>query len=365
MLTKYDEFLCHQIVSTFDHVETSDRTWTERTWFTAFDTSGKIQLVTSVGYYPNRNIIDTYGAVAVEGKTQYVVRASRELRPNTDTVVGPFSYQVLEPMKRVRAVLDENEYGLSYDVEFEGTMPPCEQDTASQFIRSRGRLFWNICRYFQVGRPSGWIKVEGETYYLDKDSWQAERDHSWGIRPTGGVPETGVQPSEIPPGYCYHYGLIQFPDRGILYEVVEDSEGKPSHGGGKIFYPYGSEKEGILILSVEHEYQFRPDIRQLTGGRLLMGLEDRSELEVLVNPKSVCYLRPGGYFGYEGFTHGLWMGPYFIDGLKLDLTDQNVERDISYLDDRMCEMRCGNDVGYGIIEMVIVGKYLKYGYKGY
>jgi len=132
-----------------------------------------------------------------------------------------------------------------------------------------------------------------------------------------------------------------------------------------VFYPYGSRKEGLKIVKVEHEYQFRPDIRQLTGGRLIMGLEDGSKMEVLVNPVSVCYLKPGGYFGYKGFTHGLWMGPYFIDGLKLDLTDPNVERDISYLDDRMCEMRCGNDVGYGIIEMVIVGKYLKYGYQGY
>ncbi len=71
MLTKYDEFLCHQIVSTFDHVETSDRMWTERTWFSAWDTSGRLQLVTSIGYYPNRNVMDAYGMVAVEGKKYF------------------------------------------------------------------------------------------------------------------------------------------------------------------------------------------------------------------------------------------------------------------------------------------------------
>ena len=365
MLTKYDEFLCHQIVSTFDHVETSDRMWTERTWLTAYDTSGKLHLVTSIGHYPNRNVMDAYGAVAVEGKTQYVVRASRELHPNIETRVGPFSYDIVEPLKRVRAALDENEHGLSFDIEFEATMPPHEQEQAPQFIRSRGRVIQNVCRYFQVGRPSGWIKVDGQTYAIDKGSWLAGRDHSWGIRRGGGVPETGVQPGDIPPGYCFHYSLMQFPNWAVFFEVQEDWEGKPFHTSGAVFYPYGSGKEELKLVSVEHEYQFRPDIRQLTGGSLILGGIDGSKMEVSVNPISVCYLKPSGYFGYEGFTHGLWMGPYFFDGLKLDLTDPNVERDISFLDDRMCQMCCGDDVGYGIIELVITGKYPKYGYQGY
>jgi hypothetical protein len=31
----------------------------------------------------------------------------------------------------------------------------------------------------------------------------------------------------------------------------------------------------------------------------------------------------------------------------------------------MCEFRCGSEVGYGIIEMVVIGKYPKYGYLSY
>lgn len=365
MLTKYDEFLCHQIVSTFEHVETSDRMWTERTWFSAWDTSGKLQLVTSIGYYPNRNVMDAYGMVAVEGKTQYVVRASRELHPDIDTKVGPFSYEVIEPLKRVRAALADNEYGLSYDIEFEGTMPVHEQDQKPQFVRSHGRVIQNVCRYFQVGRPSGWIKIEGQTYHIDRAGWLAARDHSWGIRRGGGVPETGVQPGEIPQGYVFQFSLMQFPQWGVFFEQAEDWDGTLHHSDGAVFYPYGSQKEELKLVNIEHDYQFRPDIRLLTGGRLTLSAVDGSKMEVSVHPLSVCYLRPGGYFGYRDFTHGLWMGPYYIDGFKLDLTDPNVEREISFLDDRMCEMRCGGDVGYGIIELVITGKYPRYGYQGY
>ena len=363
MLTKYDEFVCHQIVSTFDHVETSAREWTERVWLSAFDTSGKFHLGAGFGYYPNRNIIDAFGTIAVEGKTQYAVRASRELRPEIDQVkVGPLCYEVVEALRKVRFALGENEHGLSYEVDFEGTMPPHEEQP--QFSRFRGRVAENIVRYVQWGRVSGWVRVEGKTYHIDKDKWQAVRDHSWGIRRGGGVPETGVQPY-LPTGYLFHFGIMQFEKWGASYHIREDGDGTLLHFSGGVFYPYGSEKEELKLASVDHDFQFRSDIRQMKSGRVVLNAIDGSKMEVSMRPLSVCYLKPGGYFGYKDFVQGLWMGPYFIDGVKVDLTDPNAVREVSFLEDQMCEMRCGNDVGYGIIELVVLGKYPKYGYQGY
>ena len=263
----------------------------------------------------------------------------------------------------MRCALGENEHGLSYQIDFEGTMPAHEEEP--QFARVRGRVEENIKRYVQVGRPSGWIKAEGQTYRIDKDKWLAERDHSWGIRRGGGVPETGVQPGEIPTGYLFSFGIMQFDKWGATYHVRETWEGKPLHFSGGVFYPYGSQKEELKLVSMEHDFQFRPDIRQIKSGRMIFNAADGSKIEVSMHPLSVCYLKAGGYFGYQGFVHGLWMGPYFIDGVKLDLTDPNVIREVSFLDDVMCQMRCGNDVGYGVVELVVIGKYPKYGYQGY
>jgi len=364
MLTKYDEFLCHQIVSTFDHVETSAREWTERVILHTHDTSGKFHLSNGFGLYTNRNIIDAFGCLAFEGKTQYNVRASRELRPQVDEVkVGPFSYEVIEPLKRVRYSLAENEYGLSYDIQFEGIMPPHEEDP--QFFRSRGRMEENIQRYDQVGRASGWIKVEGQTYQLDKDSCLVERDHSWGIRRGGGIPETGVQPWEAPEGYLYSWGVMQFDKWGAAYHIRETWEGTPLVSSGAVFYPYGSEKEDLKLATLEHDFQFRPDLRKMTSGRLTFNMVDGSKIEMSLRPLSFCCLMAGGYFGYKGFVHGQWMGPYFIDGVKVDLTDPKALSEVSFLDNTMCELRCGNEVGYGVFELVIIGKYPRYGYQGY
>ncbi len=83
MLTRYDEMFCHQTVSTFDRPGTSAREWTERGWLMAHDTNGEFHLATGFGYYPNRNIMDAFCCFTIEGKTQYNVRASRELRPDS------------------------------------------------------------------------------------------------------------------------------------------------------------------------------------------------------------------------------------------------------------------------------------------
>ena len=101
MISKHDECLCHQIVSTFDHVDTSDRQWYERAWLVTHDNSGEIMVDTGFGKYTNRNVMDAFGGVALRGTSQYTVRASRELRPNVDSlVVGPLSYEIIEPLVR-------------------------------------------------------------------------------------------------------------------------------------------------------------------------------------------------------------------------------------------------------------------------
>jgi hypothetical protein len=364
MLTKHDEFLCHQTVDTFDSVATSAREWTERIWFSAHDTEGKYQLIGGFGLYPNRNIMDAFVCFVVDRKTQYCVRASRELRPDIDEMrVGPLSYEILEPMRRVRFSLGENEYGLSCQIEFNGTLLPHEEN--AQFSRFRGRVLENVKRYVQVGRPSGWIKVEGKTFRVDDAGWRAERDHSWGIRRGGGVPETGVQPGEIPQGYLYNFLLAQFGDWGVTYHTRESWDAETLAFSGSVMYPSGSNKQEREILRVDHNYTFRPDIRQINGGNVVLHPNEGPPIELSIKPLSTCHIRAGGYFGFRGFTHGLWMGQSYCDGFKLDLADAQTFKEVSFLEDFMCEMRCGNEIGYGIVELVLIGKYPKYGYQSY
>jgi len=376
MITRYDEMFCHQTVSTFDRPGTSAREWTERAWMLAHDIAGTAHLAAGFGYYPNRNIMDAFVCFTIEDKVEYVVRASRELRPDIDVLkVGPFSYEVIEPLKRVRYTLGENEYGLSYDIEVEG-VSPLHEENPTQFHIRQGRLKEHINRMVQSGRPTGWVKAEGKTYEIDRRAWVAERDRSWGIR-IGGADalESGVQPPPVSEGLLFNFMLMQFEEWGASFhirEIWDEQLGAPRtwHFGGGLFYPYGSGKDAVELVSVEHDYRFNDDRpeqqRRFAGGRVIINAIDGTRKEVSVRPISICYQGPGGYGGYyQGFIHGLWMGPYWLDGHKLDLTDPATMQEIWGYCDYGSEFRCGDEVGYGTTELMVVGKYPKYGYQGY
>ena len=360
MLTKLDEFLCHQIASTFDHVSDSAAQWTERLWCCVHDTLGKIHFTSAFGKYPNRDIMDGLALLTFEGKTQYNIRASRQLRPQIEDVkVGPLSYEVIEGLKRVRWALGDNEYGISWEVEFEGKMPPHEE--IPQFSRSRGRLVENICRYAQSGRAYGWVKVEGKKYDLKPDSWYAHRDHSWGIRNTGVSLEQGLPPSEPFLGLFFNWNIIQFKDWSLTCHLRENHEGKVMYFSGGISHAYGRSRPEVQLINAKHDYKFNPITRQLESGQVVYTAADGAKIEISVRALTHLFLWPGGYFTYKGFSHGVWMGENWIDGEKLDVSDPNVVAQVSLLNDNMCECRCGNDVGYGIVEIVLLGKHPQYG----
>jgi len=375
MIRKHDELFCHQAVSTFDTPGFSAREWTERAWSMVHDTKGKAHLAAGFGFYPNRNIMDAFTCFTIEDKKQYIVRASRELRPDIDvTRVGPFGYEIVDPLKRVRFSLGENEYGLSYDYEIEGVAPLHEE--SAQHQNSRGREKEHIKRMVQSGKPTGWIRADGQTFELDHTSWVAERDRSWGIRVAGAdFVESGVQPPEFFAGQLFNFVLMQFKTWGASFhirEIWDEQIGCPRrwHFSGGVFYPYGTTQAPIELKDVEHYYEFNDSVpeqpRRFTGGRVVLTAIDGTKKDVAIRPISICYQGPGGYgLPYKGFIHGLWMGQSWMDGHRLDLTDPDVRREIWGYVDYGSEFRCGNDVGYGTTELIVVGKYPKYGYQGY
>ena len=54
-----------------------------------------------------------------------------------------------------------------------------------------------------------------------------------------------------------------------------------------------------------------------------------------------------------------------MDGYKLDLTDPKVMDEVWGYVDYGSEFSCSDEVGYGTTELMVVGRYPKYGYQGY
>ena len=78
MITKWDDFPIHQMITTMDHVASSDRRWYDRYWFAMGDTRGEVLVEFGLGVYPNLDVMDGFACATVR-TNQYNVRVSREL----------------------------------------------------------------------------------------------------------------------------------------------------------------------------------------------------------------------------------------------------------------------------------------------
>lgn len=371
MLTPHDELLCHQLPTSFDHVSQSDLRWTERVVMYGFDKSGDINVMTGLARYPNRNVADAYAMVTRRGGRTTVVRMSTELDRQTGPLgrytVGPFSYAIEEPLRCVRATLGPNEHGLSLDLRLRGQFPTYEQTPA--FHRSRGRVLEDARRFYQNGELEGWIDVDGERIEIDPPRWWFGRDHSWGVRhgPGGGSlsESTQLQPAEIPDGVLYYMGIFQFDDELVHFAQRETSAGERWQFEGELLYPLHSDRAPGVIIDVEHDLKFRDELRVIRSGTFTVHRGDRSTSTIDVTP--LCDFWPGlaGYMEVNGYASGYWRGTDFIDGYTVDTGDLDVIRPVSMLSETLCEVRMDGKVGHGLVEMVFMGAYPRYGYIGW
>lgn len=358
MLTKYDELFCHQTPTTFDHVADSGDGWRENMWACAYDVSGKIFLGAFFGVSTNRNVMDSCAQLTMDSKTQYNIRASRQLQPNNSEItVGPMSYEVIDGLRAVRWSLAENEYGISWDVRFDASMPAREE--VPQFARSRGRLRENMCRWGQTGRAEGWVKVEGKTYEINPDTWVAHRDRSWGIRWHANIDAAamGLQPPEPFLGLTFDWNILQFDDWCVLSQRREDYDGNVTYFSGGITYAFDKNRSATTLVDEKVEFELVPGTKQLKAGRIIYQTEDGAEIVITFKVISVIFIHAGGYWPYKGYRLGTWMGPNWIDGEKVDATDPEEIKKMEEGPTYMVECQCSDKKGTGMIQFGIHGNH--------
>jgi hypothetical protein len=193
-----DEGFNHQIADTFAVVGTSDPAWTEKACAMALARDGSVQLGFGLGRYPNRNVLDAYAALS-RGAEQVTVRGSRRLAADPEVLaVGPIRYEVIEPLRSVRFVLEPNDtQPLAFDWTFESVVPPMLEERTH--LRDQYRVSADLVRYHQTGVGRGLGR-------------QRRRDHpdTWVSATTRGAcattwarhPPTGATPTPSLPGWA-------------------------------------------------------------------------------------------------------------------------------------------------------------------
>lgn len=367
ILTPADEQLCHQTAQTFATVGESDISWTEKVWSPVFALDGSMQLDMGLGKYHNRNVMDMFAGVS-RGKEQITVRASRILDDDPyRTGVGPFDYEVIEPMKQVRVVLAENDVQpISYDVTLTAMLPPFLESKDAQRENVGYRMCSEVLRYHQLCTAEGWVSVDGETTRITPDKWHAYRDHSWGVRMDVGEPAPDVRRIQRLDGdFTLFWSPMYFrrPD-GSLYEIhfyIQAEGDQVTYFSGFLNEADGSQTP---LVGLRDQLKFDPVNRRLLGGTLEFDAGWGKTRTIEIEPLSDTgfHLGTGLYFGHKGHRHGMYLGPDHVDGERYDdVSTADAVRIVHQLRDCPVRAREGDAEGYGIFESMVIGAHEKYG----
>lgn len=325
MLTPMDDTLWHTHPTTFDHVGTSDPRFFDRYWFAASDPRGGGTLQFTLGVYNNMNVVDA-GFIAIRGGRQFNVRASRSLRPRFETAVGPFSVEILEPLRRARLRLARTGAdGVAADLEWVGEFPA--QEESARFTRVRGRVVEESRRFDQVGHCTGTLELAGERIVLDR--WWATRDHSWGVREMMGIPEPVTGPPPAPSAGSF-FAFLFFSSSSSSSSIgghlqIAQFSGRPSYFTAEIAARGGESAplQHIHLKDAKPVLEFHDDARPRRVKRARFEAVTRDGREVVIEARALCPavdMQGLGYSGgyQDGRGLGVWRGD---DHLESDTWD--------------------------------------------
>lgn len=352
MLTPLDDYPIHQIAEVMRHVGTSDRNFYDRYYFNCHRCSPDLFLAAGMGQYPNVGVMDAF-AVVSKGGLHHVVRASRELGSDRmDTSVGPFRVEVLEGLRRLRMVLEPNEWDLDFDLSWEGGIPATREPR--HFVRQQNRVVFDSIRLAQTGRWTGALRVAGETLDVTPDRWWGFRDRSWGIRPVGEPEPPGIGATE-PPAFFWIYAPMQFADCSILVIVQEDRHGGRILEEAVRAWPASAGRSPEPLGRPEHRLAYEAGTRNVQAATLAFTPPGSTRFEVRVEPLLPLHLSVAGYGGDAGWRHGSYQGRLKVEGLKLDPKRAEDQARLVGLVDHLARFEWDGQVGWGLFEFLALG----------
>jgi hypothetical protein len=292
-LTKWDEYLIHQIPGTIDTVGSDDIHFMDRMAFITHNADGTLYLFAGLGSYPNANVMD--GFVCVRHKQmQRNIRVSRHLNNDrAKTEVGVFRVEVLEPLKRWGIHLGENELGIGCSLEFNGRFPP--------YLQTPENAKGVQSHYNQVGYYSGGISMDDQKFQVDR--FIGVRDRSWGVRGPGIMRIFDV----------YFWIHAHFPGFTLSLTYLDTLGDHHKVRQGAILKDDGSV---IPIVRVRHRIEFLTKSKIYTKVTLLVEDAQGKERVLIARPiSSPAYLAGAGYDD----RHGLDRGPLHVEGEEWDV----------------------------------------------
>jgi hypothetical protein len=360
MLSKGDEYPIHQTPEPIAFSGT-DRNFYDRYFFCGYRPDGGGYFGMGFGVYPHLNVADAHFSVLRDG-VQHCVHASRLLgMERMDTHVGPIRIEVIEPLQKLRVIIDSKD-GIKADLVMEGRSFPIQEP---RFTRRIGpRTMMDLTRFTQNVRWSGWVEVDGkrETY----EGGLGTRDRSWGVRPIGAADAQPAVPMQAPQFY-WLWAPTNFPNLSLYYHVNDDAAGVAWNTRASLAMDGSNANEEFHLHDTAMGMTWEKGKRHATQAVLSGKDAQGRDHTVMWTPLSTFMMKGIGY-GHPEWGHGHWKGeaaearedfrPADLDPLlPMHLHIQAVAK-------AHHEGGGASSEGIGIVEQLVIGPHAPSGFKG-
>jgi hypothetical protein len=366
MLNKLDDFPIHQTPEPIAHPATSDRNVYDRTWFNGYAPDGSYYFGIGMAVYPYRGIMDCAFSVVQPEMRQHCFYGSRRAPDErTEMDVGPFRMEVIEPMRKTRVILDDNESGITCDLTFSARTASIQE--ARQTLYTGTRRTMDATRFDQFGRWSGVINHPDGEIRVEDSVCLGTKDRSWGVRGIG-EREVGGAPA-VPKGICFIWAPL-FWDDHISHAIFFDGQkGEPLVREGLEAPLYKTEAEipgvedGLVDrkLTARHRIEYHPGTRLAKRAEIdLVNLDDGVRT-ITLEPKLKFMMKGLGYLHPE-WGQGMWKGELATGHESFDPRQVDHEAPENVHTQQVVTATDGERTGVGVLEQLVIGPYAPAGF---
>ena len=369
MLNKLDDYPIHQTPEPLAQPATSDRNVYDRTWYNGYAEDGSAYFGLGMAVYPHRGILDcAFSVVEADGRQHSFHGSRRAPDERTDMSVGPLRIEIVEPLRRTRVILDDNESGLSCDLTFSARTSPIQE--GRQTLWDGARRAMDATRFDQFGRWTGEVHHPDGSFKLGDSGWHGTKDRSWGVRRVG-EPETGGAPKH-PGGIFFLWAPLIWSDHVSHAIFFDGSDGQPLVREGIEAPLYDAEADipddltgtDTRMATARHRVSYHPNTRLAARAEIdLVPLEGdirTIELEPLLR-----FQMKGLGYGHPEWGQGMWKGELAIGGESYDPRDLDLLDRTNIHVQQVVRANDGTNRGIGVLEQVAIGPYAPAGFTSY
>jgi hypothetical protein len=367
MLNKLDDFPIHQTPEPIAHPATSDRNVYDRTWFNGYANDGSYYFGVGMAIYPHRGILDcAFSVVRPDGRQHCFYASRRAPTERTEMQVGPFRIEVLEPMKRARVVLEDNDSGITCDLTFSARSAAIQE--ARQTLWTGVRRGMDATRFDQFGRWSGVVRDPDGEIRVDEAVCLGTKDRSWGVRGVG-EPETGGAPQQGRRGAFFLWAPLFWEDH-ITHAIFFDGpNGEALVREGIVAPLYASEGEvpGVedgrdqRMATARHRVAYHPGTRLARSAEIDLVDQDGAVRTIALEPILKFQMKGLGY-GHPEWGQGMWKGELATGHESFDPRQLNPLEPWNLHTQQVVRASDGTRQGIGVLEQICVGPYAPGGF---